>query len=59
MRKFLIRWWLTSNYSQDRFQQAIVEWNEKRDHAWEIEKRGEGCYVIHDPRDLRRRFVTL
>jgi len=28
MRKFLIRWWYTPNWRQDRTRQAIEEWHE-------------------------------
>ena len=27
MRKFLIRWWFTSNWEQNRSMDAVIDWN--------------------------------
>lgn len=28
MRKFLIRWWFTPNWPQDRSLECVIRWNE-------------------------------
>jgi len=30
MRKFLLRWWFTSNWQQDRHEELLRQWHAKR-----------------------------